>query len=187
MCGAYLLVPFVAATMSGGMPEKFNHLIDRNLCRWCPTDWPPKFGCGLAAGALVKIEHVEMDAQGQYAYVTSRRARNNVVHRVRMDELHPPRETTPLFNKGCANCKASCPLIEKRLTKFRAKLYPPAMRTPEVTPAVSAFFSAMGRRGGSRVTPARLQALAKARKARAVKIAVRQKSRVNLAKKPVDD
>ena len=135
----------------------------------------------------MKIEHVEMDAQGQYAYVTSRRARNNVVHRVRMDELHPPRETTPLFNKGCANCKASCPLIEKRLTKFRAKLYPPAMRTPEVTPAVSAFFSAIGKRGGSRVTPARLQALAKARKARAVKVAVRQKSRVNLAKKPVDD
>lgn len=136
---------------------------------------------------MVKIEHVEMDAQGQYAYVTSRRTRNNVVHRVRMEELHPPRETTPLFNKGCANCKASCPLTGKRLTKYRAKLYPPAMRTPEVTPAVSAFFSAMGRRGGSRVTPARLRALEKARKARAIRIADRRKARVNLAKKPVDD
>ena len=61
------------------------------------------------------------------------------------------------------------------------------MRTPEVTPAVSAFFSAMGKRGGSRVTPARLQALAKARKVRAVKIAARRKARINLAKKPVDD
>ena len=136
---------------------------------------------------MVKIEHVEMDAQGQYAYVTSRRARNNVVHKVRMDELHPPRETKPLFNKGCANCKASCPLIEKRLTKYRAKIYPPSMRTPEVTPAISAFFSAMGRRGGSRVTPARLQALVKARRVRAVKVAARKRARVNLAKNPIDD
>ena len=169
------------------MSEKFNYLIDRNLCRWCPTDWPAKFGCGLAAGSLVKIEHVEMDAQGQYAYVTSRRARNSVVHKVRMNELHPPRETKPLFNKGCANCRASCPLVGNRLTKYRAKLYPPSMRTPEVSPAVSAFFSAMGKRGGSRVTPARLQALVKARKARAVKIAARHKARVNLAKKELDN
>lgn len=168
------------------MSEKFNHLIDRALCRWCPTDWPPRFGCGLAAGALVKIEHIEMDATGQYAYVTSRRARQNVVHKVRMDELHPPRETKPLFNKGCANCKASCPLIENRLTKYRAKIYPPSMRTPPITPAVSAFFSAMGRRGGSRVTPARLQALAKARKVRAARILARHKTRVDLAKKSLD-
>lgn len=136
---------------------------------------------------MVKIEHVEMDAQGQYAYVTSRRARNNVVHKVRMDELHPPKETKPLFNKGCANCKASCPLVENRLTRYRAKIYPPSMRTPEVTPAVSAFFSAMGKRGGSRVTPARLQALVKARRARAVKIAARHKARINLAKKGLDN
>lgn len=128
-----------------------------------------------------------MDAQGQYAYVTSRRARNNVVHKVRMDELHPPKETKPLFNKGCANCKASCPLVENRLTRYRAKIYPPSMRTPEVTPAVSAFFSAMGKRGGSRVTPARLQALVKARRARAVKIAARHKARINLAKKGLDN
>lgn len=164
------------------MAKHFNRLIERSLVRWCPTDWPPRFGCGLAAGALVRIEHVEMDAQGQWAYVTSRRARNNVVHKVKMDELHPPRETKPLFNKGCANCKASCPLIEKRLTRYRAKIYPPSMRTPPVTPAVSEFFAAMGRRGGSRVTAARLQALAKARKARAAKVLARQKSRVNLAK-----
>lgn len=136
---------------------------------------------------MVKIEHVEMDSGGQYAYVTSRRARKNVVHKVRMDELHPPRETKPLFNMGCANCKASCPLVGNRLTKYRAKLYPPSMRTPEVTPAVSAFFSAMGKRGGSRVTPARLQALAKARKVRAVKIAARNKARINLAKKELDN
>ena len=136
----------------------------------------------MAAGALVRIEHVEMDAQGQWAYVTSRRTRNKAVHKVRMSELHPPRETKPLFNKGCANCKASCPLIEKRLTRYRSKIYPPSMRTPEVTPAVSEFFAAMGRRGGSRVTAARLQALAKARKARAAKVLARQKSRVNLAK-----
>ena len=128
-----------------------------------------------------------MDSGGQYAYVTSRRARKNVVHKVRMDELHPPRETKPLFNMGCANCKASCPLVGNRLTKYRAKLYPPSMRTPEVTPAVSAFFSAMGKRGGSRVTPARLQALAKARKVRAVKIAARNKARINLAKKELDN
>ena len=120
---------------------------------------------------------------GQWAYVLSRRARNQVVHKVKMSELHPPRETKPLFNKGCANCKASCPLIGKRLTKYRAKIYPPSMRTPPVTPAVSEFFAAMGRRGGSKVTPARLQAIAKARQARAAKVLARRKSRLNLAKK----
>ena len=119
---------------------------------------------------------------GQWAYVLSRRARNQVVHKVKMSELHPPRETKPLFNKGCANCKASCPLIGKRLTKYRAKIYPPSMRTPPVTPAVSEFFAAMGRRGGSKVTPARLQAIAKARQARAAKVLARRKSRLNLAK-----
>lgn len=128
-----------------------------------------------------------MDSGGQYAYVTSRRARNNVVHKVRMDELHPPKETKPLFNRGCANCKASCPLVGNRLTKYRAKLYPPSMRTPAVTPQISAFFAAMGKRGGSKVTPARLQALAKARKARAVKVAARHKARINLAKKELDN
>ena len=131
---------------------------------------------------MVTIKHVEMDQMGQWAYVLSRRARNQVVHKVKMSELHPPRETKPLFNKGCANCKASCPLIGKRLTKYRAKIYPPSMRTPPVTPAVSEFFAAMGRRGGSKVTPARLQAIAKARQARAAKVLARQKSRLNLAK-----
>ena len=81
---AGLLSAAVTVTVSGGMQEKFDHFVDRNLCRWCPTDWPPKFGCGLAAGALVKIEHVEMDAQGQYAYVTSRRTRAGVAHKVRL-------------------------------------------------------------------------------------------------------
>ena len=137
----------------------------------------------LAPGALVRIQHVEIDARGQWAYVTSRRSRNKAVYKVPMSELHPPRDTRPLSNKGCANCKASCPLIEKRLTAYRAKLYPPSMRTPPVTPAVSEFFAAMGRRGGKVVTPARLRALAKARQARAVRISERQKNRLNLAKK----
>ena len=177
-----MLLHVEAVTMYGWMSKKFNELIDRNLCRWCPTDWPPRLGCGLAAGALVRIEHVEMDAQGQWAYVTSRRTRNKAVHKVGMSELHPPRETKPLFNKGCANCKASCPLVGKRLTAFRAKLYPPTMRTPPVTPAVSEFFAAMGRRGGKVVTPARLKALAKARQARAVQVSARRKNRIALAK-----
>jgi hypothetical protein len=56
------------------------------------------------------------------------------------------------------------------------------MRTPPVTPAVSEFFAAMGRRGGSKVTPARLRAIAKARQARAAKVLARRKSRLNLAK-----
>lgn len=162
--------------------NKNNHLNDAGLFRWCPTDWPPRLGCGLAAGALVAIKHVEMDKLGQWAYVLSRRARNQVVHKVKMSELHPPRETKPLFNKGCANCKASCPLIGNRLTKYRAKIYPPSMRTPPVTPAVSEFFAAMGRKGGSKVTPARLRAIAKARQARAAKVLARRKSRLNLAK-----
>lgn len=170
-----------------GMHKNFNEIIDRNLCRWCPTDWPPKFGCGLAAGALIKIEHIEMDALGTFAFVQSRRARNKTLHKVKFDELHPPRETKPLHNNGCANCKASCPLVGNRLTRFRAKLYPPSMRTPPITPAVSAFFAAMGRRGGRKITQARLDALAKARQARAVKVSVRQNNRLNLAKKVLTD
>jgi len=55
------------------------------------------------------------------------------------------------------------------------------MRTPPVTPAVSEFFAAMGRRGGRVVTPARLKALAKARKARAVQVTARKKFRSDLA------
>jgi hypothetical protein len=162
--------------------KTFNDFHVRDIYRWCPTQWPPMFGCMLAAGSLVRIHHVDMDAGGQYAYVVSKRARNNAVHKVKLGELHPPRTTVPLFNPGCANCKASCPLKGNRLTKYRAKIYPPSMRTPPVTPAVSAFFSAMGRRGGSRVTPARLQALAKARKVRAARVLARQKSRTALAK-----
>ena len=164
------------------MAEKFNEMVDANLYRWCPTVWPPMFGCGLAAGALVKIHHIEMDASGRYAFVTSARTRAQTVHKVKFDELHPPRETKPLHNLGCANCKASCPLVGNRLTKYRAKLYPPRMRPPKVTPAVSAFFAAMGKLGGSRVTPARLQALEKARQARAERVTARQKARINLAK-----
>ena len=176
-----MLSAAVTVTVSGGMQKKFDHFVDRNLCRWCPTDWPVRLGCTLAAGALVRIQHVEMDGQGQWAYVTSRRTRAGVAHKVRMAELHPPKETKPLFNKGCANCKASCPLVGKRLTAYRSKLYPPSMRTPPVTPAVSEFFAAMGRRGGRVVTPARLKALAKARKARAVQVTARKKFRSDLA------
>jgi hypothetical protein len=156
------------------------------LWRWCPTQWPPLLGCGLAAGALVNVLAVDMDSSGQYAYVRSRRSRGGCIHKVRFDELHAPRSTKPLFNSGCANCKASCPLVGKRLTRFRAKLYPPAMRMPTITPAVSEFFAAMGRRGGSRVTPAKLGALAKARQARAMKVRARQTHRKTLAKKSLD-
>ena len=168
--------------MFGWTMNKNNHLNEAGIFRWCPTDWPPRWGCGLAAGALVLIKHVDMDATGQWAYVLSRRARNGSVHKVALSELHPPRFTKPLFNKGCANCKASCPLVGNRLTKYRAKIYPTKMRVPPVTPAVSEFFSAIGRRGGSKVTPARLEAIAKARQARAAKVLARQKSRLNLAK-----
>lgn len=168
------------------MPNKYNQFIDAALCRWCPTTWPPRFGCGLAAGSLVKIQHIDMDAGGQYAYVLSARTRAQTIHRVHFSELHAPRSTVPLINKGCANCKASCPIREKNLTRYRARIYPTRMRMPQITPAVSQFFAAMGRKGGSRKTPVKLQALAKAREVRQQKLAVKHALKNKLKKQLTD-
>lgn len=139
----------------------------------------------LAAGALVKIHHFEMDSDGQHAYVVSTRTRANTVHRVRFDELHAPRSTKPLMNLGCAACRASCPIREKSLTRYRARLYPPRMRLPELTPTVSEYFAAMGRRGGSRKTPAKLAALAQAREIRLAKLHEKHAAK-NKLKKSLD-
>ena len=127
-----------------------------------------------------------MDAGGQYAYVLSARTRAQTIHRVHFSELHPPRSTVPLINKGCANCKASCPLKEKNLTRYRARIYPSRMRIPEITPAVSDFFAAMGRKGGSRRTPVKLEALAKAREVRREKLAVKHALKNKLKKQLTD-
>jgi hypothetical protein len=60
------------------------------------------------------------------------------------------------------------------------------MRIPEITPAVSDFFAAMGRKGGSRSTPVKLEALAKAREVRREKLAVKHALKNKLKKQLTD-
>lgn len=164
------------------MKKEINELVEGNLQRWCPTSWPPRFGCLLAAGALVRIHHIDMDSTGQYAYVRSRRHRAATIHKVPMEQLHAPTTTTPLYNSGCANCKASCPIIGKRLTQYRLRIYPSRMRMPQITPAVKEWFAQMGRIGGRKKTAKKMASIAKARAVRAVRVLARQNARKNLIK-----
>ena len=160
---------------------------DTSLMRWCPVSWPPLFGCGLAPGALVRIRHLEFEGEAQTAYVQSRRSKLLNVHKVLLEQLHSPTSTNPLAVPGCANCKATCPIRGQGLTRYRSAFIPPSVKDQILTPTISRYVAALGKRGGSRVTPARLEGLKKARAARAVHIARRQKNRIALAKYQLTD
>ena len=163
---------------------KSSHMIgDRTLFRWCPTNWPANFGCLLSPGALVRIRHIELEGEKQFAFVESERSDSFSLHKVNLSELHKPETTKPLFNPGCAACKQSCPLRARSLQRFHVKLLPPRVKHGVLTPAVSAYMAELGRRGGSRVTPAKLAGLEKARAARAKHIERRRTAREKLAGK----
>ena len=165
---------------------KSSHIIgDRTLFRWCPTTWPPKFGCHLAAGALVRIRHIELEGANQFAFVESERSDAFSLHKVHLNELHKPETTKPLINPGCAACKQSCPLRARSLHRFHAKLLPPSVKRGVLTPAVSAYMAELGRRGGSKVTAAKLAGLEKARAARAEHVKRRHEARAKLGEKKV--
>jgi len=155
---------------------------DTSLMRWCPVSWPPKFGCGLAPGALVRIRHLEFEGDSQIAFVQSRRSVLFNAHKVVLSELHAPTSTTPQSAPGCQACKASCPLRRSSLTRFRNRLIPQSVKPIILTSAISKYMARIGRKGGSRITPARLEGLRKAREARAGHIARRNKNRLALAK-----
>ena len=158
------------------------NLNDTSLMRWCPVAWPPRFGCGLAPGALVRIRHLEFEGDTQTAFVQSRRSVLFNAHKVILSELHAPTSTTPQSVPGCQICKASCPLRGSRLTAFRARIIPVSVKPIILTAAISKYMARIGRKGGSRITPARLEGLRKARAARAQHIARRAKNRLSLAK-----